>query len=194
MKCLNTTVVVTVLLLTNIVPATAEPSSCRVVLLPLDQSSVRPEARISEERLQNMTDVQFSQLANVSLLRHQDLAQLVDQALVDDAVFELIVTDTLSRTLARMDGLQSATARAQEQRRVAYERGIKYLIRVSIAPIRRQWHISYSIMDTKTGHIVHARSFYEVDNRPNLVANEIAKRLTRGMWKACNRKEGNPQG
>jgi hypothetical protein len=136
-----------------------------------------------------MMAVQFSHLKHVTLLGHQTLLQLVDQALVDDAVFELIVTDSLDQTLARLDSPQSASARSQEQRRVAHERGIDYLIEASVTPIRRQWHIAYNIVCTKTGRTVHARSFYEVDNRPNIVAREITKHTMRAMWKVLNKEK-----
>lgn len=177
---------ITVALLATVTFAEKEPPACKVVLLPLEQGAVRPAARISEKRFQEMAAVQFSRLEDVTLLKHQALTRLVDEALIDDAVFELIVTDSLTGTLARLDRLESTTAQALEQRRVAHGRGIRYMVRISITPIRRQWHIAYGIMDTKTGGLAHARSFYEVDNRPNVVANEIAKHVVRGLWKVVH--------
>ncbi len=179
---------ITVLLLTGNSAADKASPSCRVVLLPIEQALVRPHARISDKRLQDMLKVQFSRLTNVALLDHRHLAQLVDQTLIDDAVFELLVTDSLLETLARLDTLQSATAKSLEQQKVAHDQNIRYMVRASITPIRRQWHVSYSVTDTGTGAIVHARSFYEVDNRPALVANEIAKHMMRAMWKVLNKK------
>lgn len=187
MKNRRILVFITVLLLTSSTYASKEPPACRVVILPIEQASVRPHARVSERRFMDMLEVQFSRLTNVVLLDHHQLTRLVDQTLVDDAVFELLVTDSLAETLARIDTLQPATAISQEQMKVAHDRNIRYMIRTSITPIRRQWHISYSITDTETGAIVHARSFYEVDNRPAIVANEIGKHIVRGMWKVLNK-------
>jgi hypothetical protein len=178
---------ITVLLLTTTAFADRETPGCRVALLPIEQSSARPHARISNKRLEQLLEVQFTHLKNVSLIDYEQLTQLVDQSLVDDAVFELLITDGLLETLAHLDTLQSASAKLQEQLKVAHDRNIRYLIQTSITPIRRQWHVSYRITDTKTGAVVHARSFYEVDNRPAIVAQELAKRIMRAMWKAMHK-------
>jgi len=179
---------ITALLVTTTAFAHSKTSACRIALLPIEQSSVRPQARISNRHLEQMLAVQCAHLKNVTVIDYQQLAQLVDQSLVDDAVFELLVTDALVETMNRLDSPQSASKKHQEQLKVARDRNIRYLIQTSITPIRRQWHVSYRITDTKTGGIAHARSFYEVDNRPAIVAHELAKHMVRGMWKVLNCK------
>jgi len=153
-----------------------------MVLLPVEQANIAAGSKLSDQHLAKAVLVQLTRLKNLELAEFTELSKALDKQLVDDAVFELLVTDDLKQTLAKLNALQTRIAKLTEYCKVAKDTGIDYLVDVSIEQHLTQLGITYSIIDTKTRRVSIAKSFYEVPNDPIGVSDEIAKRAVRSLW------------
>ena len=88
--------------------------------------------------------------------------------------------------MGKLDALESKTGRLTEYCKIGQEAGIDYLVDTSIQQDSMHLWITYRIISTETGRIVLAKSFYDVQNDPIGVCDEIAKRLIRSLWKLQN--------
>jgi TolB-like protein len=125
----------------------------------------------------------LNRLTGNELIEFGRLSEAYEKQLVDDAVFELLVTDNLKHILAKLDALESRTARLAEYCKIGQEAGIDYLVDTSIQQDSMHLRVTYRIISTETSRIVLAKSFYDVPNDPVGVCDEIAKRLIRSLWK-----------
>jgi TolB-like protein len=167
--------------------ASASAKSCRgiqtVVLLPVEQENVPSRSRISDRRLSEVVVTQLSRLKGFELVEFAELSKAFDDTIVDEAVFELLVTDDLKHTLVKLEDMETKGAKLVEYSKIGKEAGIDYLIDTSVRQDPTQLRITYKVITTETGRIVLAKSFSDVRNDPIGVSGEIAKRLIRSLWR-----------
>lgn len=160
----------------------------KVVLLPIKQPNTDTCSKLSDKQLSNAMLVQSTRLKGFELVEFIELSKAFNKQLVDDAVFELLVTDDLKHTLAKLDALETETTKLAEYCKTAKEVGIDYLVNVSILRDLTQLRITYTIYNIRTSRIAIAKSFYDVPNDPIGVSDEIAKRMVRSLWQLANKK------
>lgn len=180
-------ITITLAMFTSSVNAWPAKRSQRITLLPVEQNSISQSSRISDDQLADAILVQLLRLKNFQLAEFAELSKAFDDKLVDDAVFELLVTDDLKQTLAKLDSLQTKTVQLAEYCKVSKEQKIDFLVDISIQQNSTQLKVTYKIIDTKTTKVVIAKSFYEVSNDPDGVSDEITKRLVRSLWQLQNK-------
>jgi TolB-like protein len=159
-----------------------------VVLLPVEQASIPANSKLSEAQLSGAMLTRLARLETFDLVKFNTLSQAFDKQIVDDAVFELIVTDDLKHMLARLNALETKAAQLAEYCKVGNEVGIDHLVDISVQQDATQLRVTYKVIDTGTGRIVLAKSFYDVPNDPIGVGDEIAKRIVRTLWQLEDRK------
>jgi len=158
----------------------------KIVLLPLEQSNIRDSLKLSDARLFDAVTVQLTRLKNFELVGFAEFSKAYDKQFIDDAVFEILVTDDLDYTLDRLDCLGTKSSRLTEYCKVGKDEGIDYLVDVSVQQDLTQLRVIYRIMDTKAGRVVVAESFYDVQGDPIGTSDEIAKRVVRSLWQLKN--------
>lgn len=161
--------------------------SQRITLLPIEQTSISQSSKISNEQLTDTVLVQLHRLKNFQLAEFAELSKAFDDKIVDDAVFELLVTDDLKQTFAKLNAIEARSILLTEYCEVGKEQKIDFLADILIQQDSTQLKVTYKIINTKTAKIVIARSFYDVPNDPAGVSDEITKRLVRSLWQLQNR-------
>lgn len=181
-------IIITLTLFTSSANAWGTKRTKKVVLLPVEQTNITAASKLSHKQLSNAMEVQLTRLKNFQLVEFAELSKAFDDKLIDDAVFELLVTDDLKETLAKLDCLQTKTVQLSEYCKVGKEQKIDYLVDISIEQDFTQLRITYKIADTKTAKIALAKSFYDVLSDPVGISDEIAKRVVRSLWQLENNK------
>ena len=161
-------------------------STQTVVLLPIEQTDIPANSRLSDGHLSNSVVTQLSRLKGFELVGFAELSKAYDKHLVDEAVFELLVTDDLKHILAKLDALEKKAAKLIEYCKISKDTGIDYLVDTSVQQDSTKLRITYTVISTATNRIVSAKTFYDVPNDPIGVSDEIAKRLVRSLWKLEN--------
>ena len=181
-------IIITLTLFTSLANAWGTKRTKKVVLLPVEQTNIPASSKLSNKQLSNAMEVQLTRLKNFQLAEFAQLSTALDDKIIDDAVFELLVTDDLKETLAKLDCLETRRPLLAEYCKVGQGQKIDYLVDVSIEQDSTQLRLTYYIIDTKTAKIALAKSFYDVPNDPTGVGDEIAKRLIRSLWKLEHNK------
>jgi TolB-like protein len=154
-----------------------------IVLLPVEQSGVFAASKLSDKELSNAVITRLHAIRSFEYAEFAELSKSLDDNIVDDAVFELLLTDGLTHVLARLNALETNAGRLAEYCKIGRAMGIKYLIGVSVQRDSTQIRVTYRVIDIATGRIMAAKSFYDVPNDPVGVCDEIANRLIRSLWK-----------
>jgi len=160
----------------------------KVVLLPIEQANIGACSKLSDKQLSNAMHIQSTKLKDFELIEFAELSKAFNKQLVDDAVFELLVTDDLKHTLAKLDAMETKTTKLAEYCKTAKEVGIDYLVNVSILWDLTQLRITYTVYDTNTCRVTNSKSFYDVPNDPIGISDEITKRIVRSLWQLRNKK------
>jgi len=154
----------------------------KIVLLPVEQTNIPAGSKLSDKYLSSALLAQLTRLKGFELVQFAELSEAFDNQLVDDAVFELLITDDLKHTLAKLNALETKTAMLAEYCRIGKDAGIDYLVDVSIEQDLTQLRTTYKVIHTQTSRVANAKSFYDVPNDPLGVSDEIAKRIVRSLW------------
>lgn len=158
----------------------------RIALLPIQQDNVPAVLQISPDQFSDAFLVKMTRLPDFELIPFTDITEEIDRQLIDDAVFELLITNDLTATLAVLDNLETPTGRITQFCQTAHNTNVDYLIDITITPDRNNLHITYKLIDTKTSKCILAKSFYDAPNNPTETAAQIAKRLIRSLWQIKN--------
>ena len=159
----------------------------KIILLPVEQSDMPDSSKLSDKQLSDAMIVHLARLKSYELAEFSELSKALDDNLIDDAVFELLVTDGLEDTLAKLHVLETETTRLAEYCKIGKELGVDYLVSISIEQDSSQLRATYKIIDSKTSQIAFAKSFYEQPNDPVGLSDEIAKRVVRRFWQLQNK-------
>ena len=175
---------ITIMIISLVSYAIAKPSEHinKIVLLPVEQANMHDSSKLSDEQLFDALTVQFTRLKNFELIGFAEFSKAYDKLFVDEAVFEILVTDDLNQTLDRFDCLEAKSTRMADYCKVGKVEGIDYIIDVSVQHDFTQLRVVYRIMDTKTGRVAVAKSFNCVSDDPIGTSDEIAKRIVRSLW------------
>jgi len=182
-----TYITITLVLFTSSANAWGTKRAQRITLLPIEQTNISESAKISDEQLVDTILVQLIRLENFQLAEFSELSNAFDDKLVDDAVFELLVTDDLKGTLTKLDSIEARSALLAEYCEVGKEQKIDFLVDILIQKDHTQLKVTYKVINTKTAKIVMAKSFYDVPNDPVGVSDEIAKKAIRSLWRLQNK-------
>jgi len=184
-----TYIIIILALLTSSANAWPTKQHKKIVLLPIEQISIAKSSEISEWQLTNAMLTHLPGIKHFQIADFAELSKAFDDKLVDDAVFELLVTDDLKQTFTKLDAIEARSALLAEYCKAGKEQKINFLTDISIQQVSTQLKVTYKIIDTKTAKIVMVKSFYDVPNDPFGVSEEIAKRLVRSLWKLNNKEK-----
>jgi len=84
---------ITLVLFTSSANAWGTKRAQRITLLPIEQANISESAKISDGLFANAMHIQLARLRNFQLTEYAKLSRAFEDQLVDDAVFELLVTD-----------------------------------------------------------------------------------------------------
>jgi len=172
-------------------PCTARPQTAvptLVALLPI-QSEQADRPGILNEQLSTALLVELTRTGEVQLVQTFELEQAIETTLIDEAVFELLVTDNLTRTLEKLDSLSCENGRHNAYAETARRLGADYMIEVTIQASRYRTEVNYRLTDTITSRVALAQSFVSSLGYPKGLARETANRVTRGLWKLKHRSQ-----
>ena len=162
---------------------TPEKKTTHIVLLPIEQSAIRKDFQIDPDRLTLDLQRQLTRLAGARLAEFADLDKAVEDSLVDEAVFELLVTDNLHNTMSRMDALDQPAGRLKELTQAAESLNVHYLTRIVLTPDQRRLLVTWQLIDTRTGNIAQSRSYTDRMNDPLGVSADLSRHLFAGLWR-----------
>ena len=162
---------------------TPEKKTTPIVLLPIEQSAIRKDFQIDPDRLTLDLQRQLTRLAGARLAEFADLDKAVEDSLVDEAVFELLVTDNLHNTMSRMDALDQPAGRLKELTQAAESLNVHYLTRIVLTPDQRRLLVTWQLIDTRTGNIAQSRSYTDRMNDPLGVSADLSRHLFAGLWR-----------
>ncbi len=162
---------------------TPEKKTTHIVLLPIEQSAIRKDFQIDPDRLTLDLQRQLTRLAGARLAEFADLDKAVEDSLVDEAVFELLVTDNLHNTMSRMDALDQPAGRLKELTQAAESLNVNYLARIVLTPDQRRLLVTWQLIDTRTGNIAQSRSYTDRMNDPLGVSADLSRHLFAGLWR-----------
>ena len=180
-------ITITLVLFTSSANAWGTKRVQRITLLPIEQANIFRSSKIPDGQLADTMLVQVTKLNNFQLAEFTELSKAFDDKLVDDAVFELLVTDDLKQTFTKLDAIEARSALLVEYCEVSKGQKIDFLADISIQHNSTQLKVTYKIINTKTAKVIIAKSFYDVPNDPAGVSDEITKRLVRSLWKLQNK-------
>ena len=157
-----------------------------VAILPINQSSIPIEQRLSDDNVYQSVLAQLPPLPSVHALSFDQLLEHYHIDIVDEAIFELLVTGELDRSLTRLHAWESEAS--WQQKFLAHPSPCRadWLVDITIQPVRRHWQVTYTLIQTESKRKVAAYSFREVQNDSTLVSNELAKRLVRSLWRVIH--------
>lgn len=158
-------------------------SHVKVALLPVKQDNMPRGRGITDERLSAALHIEFTKAADFELVEFADLDEQFQNELVEDALFELLVTDELTETLQKLDAFESNAGKRKSYRETARRLHIQYLAEVTIEGHRGNAQINYRLTDTENDRVAMAKSFGIVSNDAGSMARETAKRVTRDLWR-----------
>ena len=176
-----------VLIIAAVTPAYCGDSQYNIAVLPIKQDNLPNTSRLTQAQL--MTDIAtcMSQTPICRLRSFDEVTSSIDDKLIDDAVFELIITNELTDTMRRLDDLATASGQLTSYCTTASELGIDYLVELTCQPHRRNLQITCRIIDTQTTHCLSTKTFTDVPNDPVGTSAETARRLIRQLWQQKNR-------
>lgn len=158
-----------------------------VSLLPLQQAEVHPSRQLSTETMVHDLLQRLTALPEMQMVPFDELTEAYEDRLLEDAVFEIIVTDELHRTLSDLDTWESTLPWSQKLVALAEQSPVDTLVDITIKPQGRQWRVTYTLIDVQAKRPVCTRSFTEVSHDPMTVSREIAKYVTRSLWQVEQR-------
>lgn len=155
----------------------------KVALLPVKQDNMPKGWGMSVEKLSAALHVEFTRAADFELVEFSDFDEQLQNELVEDALFELLVTDDLAETLQRLEAIETDAGKRRSDTETAKRLHIQYLAEVTIEGRRGNAQINYRLTDTEDGRVVLATSFGHVSNDGAGMTRETAKRMTRDLWR-----------
>ncbi|OHB63282.1 MAG: hypothetical protein A2Y76_09280 [Planctomycetes bacterium RBG_13_60_9] len=155
----------------------------KIALLPVKQDNMPKGWGITDEKLSAALHVEFTKAADFELVEFSDLDEQFENELVEDALFELLVTDDLTETLQRLEAFETNAGKRKAHTETAKRLHIQYLAEVTIEGHRGNAEINYRLTDAENNRVVLAKSFGHVSHDGGSIARETAKRMTRDLWR-----------
>ena len=134
-----------------------------VSLLPLQQAEIHPTQQLSTETMVHDLLQRLTALPEMQMVPFAQLTHAYADRLVEDAVFELIVTDELHRTLSDLETWESTLPWSQKLVSLAEKAPVDYLVDITVKPWGRQWRVTYLVIDMHAKRPVCSKSF-TIDN------------------------------
>lgn len=163
-----------------LIAETDRPSNQRnitaLTLMPIQQAGIPEYTHIEQETVNTLLRQRLTRTADFQLADFQEIRQKIDSSVVDDAVFELLVTDELDNTLSRLADMETPAGRTAEYIRAARTLEIHYLLSVKITTVNQRLLITCDFINTADSKIDFTRNFHFATNNPAGLAKEIAKR------------------
>ncbi len=147
----------------------------KVALLPVRQTPTRQSPGLSDEKLSAAIHVEFTKAADFQLVEFAEFQEQAQNQLVEDALFELLVTDDLAQTLQRLAALDTDAGRRQAYAHAARQLQIQYLAEVTLTEQRDRTEVYYQLKDPVESRVVLARSFGHPSRDAGGVARETAR-------------------
>ncbi|MCU0916577.1 MAG: hypothetical protein MUC88_18745 [Planctomycetes bacterium] len=152
----------------------------QVALLPLTQQDSSNAQGLSDDELTTALLIELTRTAEFQLVEFSRLHESFEDRLVDDAVFELLITDDLTQTLQVLDAFSTEVGRHTLYGQTARQLGVQYLIETACQARRDRVEVSYKLIDTQANRIVFARTL--AGDHTGIV-RETAKRMVRDLWR-----------
>jgi TolB-like protein len=160
--------------------AQTQPSSSgqinTISIMPIEQNSIPEYTRIEQETVNTQLRQRLTRTPDFQLANFQKVREKIDNSVVDEAVFELLVTDNLDNTLSRLADMETPQGRTAEYIRAARALQIQYLLSVKIRTANQRLLVTCDFINTADSKIDFTRNFHFATNNPAGLANEIAKR------------------
>lgn len=148
----------------------------------LRQQEVPSRWQVGEEFFGDELRVLLGKWGDWQLVPLVYVEQEIEQVLVDEAVFEILVTGDLVETLAHLEANENEAVMVEQYCRGARAIGVDMLVDVSIRELRSNMHVTYRVIDTSDGCCVAAKSFWYGPNLPGGADVMISRRLERTLW------------
>jgi hypothetical protein len=175
------------LLLHPCIACSQSEGSMKVALLPMRQPEASRGAAVSDDALATALLVELTKTREFELIEPVQLDEAFEKTLIDEAIFELLVTDSLTQTLERLDSFCRETGRHDAYAKTATDLGAAYSVEVAIDAGRYQTEVTYRLTDTQTSRVACAESFSTSLAGSRSLARETANRVTRDLWKLKHR-------
>lgn len=170
-------------------PCTAQPvlpTRVTVALLPQRQEPFCTPV-VSDGKLATMLLIEMTRSGEFQLIEPCHLQDGLEEELIDHAVLELSITDSLTHTFGRLDSMHSRTGRRIAYEKTARRLGADLSVELDINKRPNHTEVIYRLTNTHTNRVELARSLLIPDATPRDVASETAKRLTRDLWRVHHR-------
>jgi hypothetical protein len=129
----------------------------------------------------------------MDLIPFAEVIDIQENRILEDAIFEILVTDELHRSLARLQTWDSAIPWSRKLVRLAEHGPADFLVDVTIRPWNRRWQVTFILYDVQARRPVRTKSFTEVSHDPVTVSQEIAKHVTRSLWQVQHQRSKGSQ-
>ncbi len=167
--------------------ADANGRAFQVILLPIEQQAIAEVERLSRSIIQDRLQARLTWLpdARFNMVPYESVLERLNGALVDRAVFELLVTETLETTLEEANPHLSRPADLAKELKKTPDPKPDYLITIRVhetSPQRKQRQVALGITQVSTGDVVYAYSFQTYSSEPSKLVGRIVKHFARGLW------------
>jgi TolB-like protein len=157
----------------------------KVAVLPMKSATTPCIPALLDSDLSTALLTELARTSEFQFVESTRIQETLEDQWIDDAVFELLVTQDLKQSLATLDTLSTESGRCRLYAQTASRLGIDYLIEPSCRADRLHVEITYRLIDTGTGLSVFART---LTGSGSGLANETAKRVTRDLWWVLHRE------
>lgn len=173
----------TILLAMTVGLACNAPASepCEIVLLPIEQNGLPSSQRLSYVMLHGTLQSHTTQYPEIRLATHMEIMERFNRSLVDSAVFELLISDSLDKTLAKLEQANTTKNMLQLFRDIPGQKP-DYVITTRILPARTHWHVSFAVKHLASGKSIFAYTFSDLRKNPLSLCKRISTNLNRGLW------------
>lgn len=172
-------------LLSQAIGAETASRRVKVAVLPMKPGITSCVPALSDSDLSTALLTELTRTDDFQYVESATIQETLEEQWIDDAVFELLVTQDLKQSLAALDTLGTEGGRCRVYAQTANRLGIDYLIEPRCRADRQRVEVTYRLIDTGTGLSVFARTL--TGSRSGL-ANETAKRATRDLWRVLHRE------
>lgn len=161
----------------------SQKKNLTVTFLPIQQQQADKQSVVDESLIETAFRSQMKRLTGVTEVKYFELDEAMNRQLVDDAVFELLVTNDLKQTLNLLETLENKDAQQKHMCRIAAQNKIDYLVSISTQTKQNKLVISYDIIETQTHRSIECKIYTDVLNDPLGTVSDLAKYVVASLWK-----------
>ena len=157
----------------------------KVALLTVKPEGTSDTTAMSYDDLSMALQIELTRTVEFQFVELVTIQEAFESKLIDDAVFELLLTQDLKRSLALLDAFSTESGRRRLYSRTARRLGVRYLIEATCKTDRDRVQVDYRLIDAGMNLPVFAR---KLAGTRSGWARETAKRMTRDLWRIEHRK------